>query len=57
MMMSFLFDQKRMRSLLPVNEDLDLSDMDCVLRSKPSQDLFAPGDSNLCVFISSSCFM
>lgn len=50
----FHFDWKRKRSLLPMNENLDLSDIDRFLRSGFLQGLLAPGNSStsyLCALV------
>lgn len=51
----FHFHWKRKRSLLPMNENLDLSDIDRFLRSGFLQGLLAPGNSSTSYLCASTC--
>lgn len=56
----FGFDQERKRSLLPISENLDLSDIDRFLRSRFLQGLVAPGNSStscLCALVLKSVIL
>lgn len=56
----FWFDRKRKRSLLPISENLDLSDIDRFLRSGFLQGLLAPGNSStsyLCALVLKSVIL